>query len=366
MLNGPEKLAWTDALFKSFTYSEFSNLLLRLDEDIGEFASPFKPVKQTVLDVVDAFSKRDREYELITAAIEWRPANPVLVRLASGKGAAAATPDDARLQRLITDTNALLNLSTWLEKAGKIQVCVCRIEIAAEGGGTIYGTGFLIAPDLLITNWHVVRGIVAKEDKDTSYTGAKASASDVTCRFDYKVFANGLKSKGTTFSLAPNWRVALSKNNPATREPQTDELDCAVIKLQEPAGSLPVGDRTRKANDGDPRNFIELPTQTDSRPEFKPEDPLFIVQHPSGEPIKLALDTSGIQSINGNRTRVRYSTNTEPGSSGSPCFDQNWNLIALHHSGDPNFVEGTAPTFNQGIPIDKIVSFLIAEKVISN
>ena len=363
MLTGPEKLEWTNALFKAFSYFEFSNLLLRLDENIGEFAAPFNPVKQTVLDVVDAFSKRDREYELIRAAIEWRPANADLIRLASRKGAAAA-PDDAHLQRLIKDTNAFLNLSTWLEKAGKIQVCVCRIEIAAQGGGTIFGTGFLIAPDLLMTNWHVVRGIVANEDNDTSYTGPRANASDVTCRFDYKVFANGLKSKGTKFSLAPNWRVALSKNNPATREPQTDELDCAVVKLQEPAGSLPVGDRTEKLNDGDPRGFIKLPAPTDPVPVFKAQDPVFIVQHPSGEPIKLALDTSGIQSTNSNGTRVRYTTNTEPGSSGSPCFDQNWNPIALHHSGDPNFVEGTTPTFNQGIPIDKIVSFLAHENVI--
>lgn len=363
MLTGPEKLAWTNALFKAFSYAEFSNLLLRLDEDIGEFASQFQTVKQNVLEVVDAFSKRDREYELITAAIEWRPANAELIRLASGKGVAAA-PDDANLERLIKDTNAFINLSTWLEKAGKIQVCVCRIEIAAQGGGTIFGTGFLIAPDLLMTNWHVVRGIVANEDKDESYDGPRANASAVTCLFDYKVFANGLKSKGTTFSLASNWRVALSKNNPPTREPEPDELDCAVIKLQEPAGSLPVGDRTEKLNDGDPRGFIKLPAPTDPAPVFKSQSPVFIVQHPSGDPIKLALDTAGIQSTNSNKTRVRYTTNTEPGSSGSPCFDQNWNPIALHHSGDPNFVEGTAPTFNQGIPIDKIVSFLAREKVI--
>lgn len=363
MLTGPERLEWTNALLKAFTYPEFSDLLLRLDLNIDEVAGRFNTVKETIGEAVGYLHRRNREHELIAAAVEWRPANPDLIRLASGKGAATA-PDDAHLQRLIKESNSLLNFATWLEKAGKVQVCVCRIEIAAQGGGTIFGTGFLIAPDLVMTNWHVVRGIVANEDKDNSYTGARANASDLTCLFDYKVFANGLKSKGTTFSLAPDWRVALSKNNPATRDPQIDELDCAVIKLQEPAGSLPVGDR-KKANDGDPRDFIKLSGATDAPPEFKPKTPVFIVQHPSGEPIKLALETSAVKSVNGNRTRVQYFTNTEPGSSGSPCFDQNWNLIALHHSGDPNFIEGTPPTFNQGIPIDTIVSFLVKEKVIS-
>ena len=42
-------------------------------------------------------------------------------------------------------------------------------------------------------------------------------------------------------------------------------------------------------------------------------------------------------SSNANNTRVRYRTNTEEGSSGAPCFDKDWELVALHHSGDPNY-----------------------------
>ena len=41
-------------------------------------------------------------------------------------------------------------------------------------------------------------------------------------------------------------------------------------------------------------------------------------QHPEGTPLKLALDTEAVISLNANNTRVLYSTNTEPGSSGSP------------------------------------------------
>src|SRR5262249_48368662 len=54
-----------------------------------------------------------------------------------------------------------------------------------------------------------------------------------------------------------------------------------------------------------------------------------------------------------NRTRVRYTTNTEMGSSGSPCFDAEWGLLALHHSGDTNYKRSAE--WNEGVPIDAIV-----------
>lgn len=357
MLSGPQILQWTDALFNAFSDEEFADLLLRLNDTIRKYSNPNRVSRQIVEDVVDAYQRRDEESNLIQAAIEARPASAVLLRMASEKQAAAAAPDDAHLQNLIRKTNSLLDLSLWLERAGKLQVCVCRIEIDTQGD-MIYGTGFLIAPDRLMTNWHVFRSVIAKEDKDTSYPGARASASDVICRFDYKVLENGAKSLGSKYSLAQDWRVALSPNNPRNREPGIDELDCAVVKLAQPVGSLPVGDAQGKRIKGDPRGFITLPSVTDKRHEFKPHTPLFMIQHPDAEPIKLALDTDAIELINANRTRVEYLTTSKPGSSGSPCFDQNWNLIALHHSGDPNFVEGTTPGPNQGIPIDTIVSFL--------
>jgi V8-like Glu-specific endopeptidase len=55
---------------------------------------------------------------------------------------------------------------------------------------------------------------------------------------------------------------------------------------------------------------------------------------------------------------VTYKTNTEAGSSGSPCFNANWDLVALHHSGDPNFDPGHKPTYNEGIPFSAIANLL--------
>ena len=77
-----------------------------------------------------------------------------------------------------------------------------------------------------------------------------------------------------------------------------------------------------------------------------------IAQHPDGKPLKLAVDTESVIGVNPMRTRVRYATSTEPGSSGSPVFDLVWNLVALHQLGDPAYDH--PPAYNQGVPIDLI------------
>ena len=67
--------------------------------------------------------------------------------------------------------------------------------------------------------------------------------------------------------------------------------------------------------------------------------------------MKLAMDTQAVIGRNVGDTRIRYRTNTDPGSSGSPCFTMDWDLVALHHYGDPKWQQ---PKFNQGVPIELI------------
>jgi hypothetical protein len=129
-------------------------------------------------------------------------------------------------------------------------------------------------------------------------------------------------------------------------------LDYALIRLDKPAGTEPVGG---KGEPSSRRGWLTLPKKTY---DFRPNTPLFIMEHPQGSPLQLALDTDGVIGVNQNGTRVFYRTNTMAGSSGSPCFDQNWNLIALHHSGDPNFDPAHKPTYNEGIPASAICALL--------
>ena len=56
--------------------------------------------------------------------------------------------------------------------------------------------------------------------------------------------------------------------------------------------------------------------------------------------------------------KLHYRTPTEPGSSGSPVFNDQWELIALHHAGraDMRKLNGLAGTYeaNEGISIHAI------------
>ena len=357
MLTGPEQLEWLTALSNAFSPAEFRELLLhRLNDRVDNYGEENATARARIGQVIDAYSRRGWEARLIAAAIEARPGNGELVRLASQKGAAAAPPQ-VQVERLVKDTNSFLEIVPWLEKAGAVQVCVCRIEIDVERGGRLFGTGFLIGPDLVVTNYHVIECVVANEDGDTSYKGPRATADKVDCRFDYKVLSNGARNIGVAYGLSKRWRVALSPNNPPGQEAGLSHLDVAVLRLDKPAGSLPVGATTAS---GDSRGQIALPA-VGIRHSFQPHTPLFMIQHPEGDPLKLALESDAIMSLRPDRSRVRYRTNSQPGSSGSPCFDENWNLVAVHHAGDPNYAR--AAEFNEGIPIDTVVDFLIGQGV---
>ena len=121
----------------------------------------------------------------------------------------------------------------------------------------------------------------------------------------------------------------------------------SLVRLARRLGDEPV---TPKGGLEAPRRgWLPIPT---AAPVFVAKMPLMIAQHPDGTPLKLAVDTESVIAVNAVGNRVRYATNTEAGSSGSPVFDFDWNLVALHHLGDPAYDH--PPTYNQGVPIDRI------------
>ena len=79
---------------------------------------------------------------------------------------------------------------------------------------------------------------------------------------------------------------------------------------------------------GAPRGWIALPK---AALPLEADGPILIVQHPRGMPMKLAMDTQAVIGINGNGTRIRYRTKTEPDSAGSPGFTMDWKSSAASH-----------------------------------
>ena len=214
----------------------------------------------------------------------------------------------------------------------KIGRQVCRVELAGEA----LGTGFLVGPDTVLTNWHVFEG--ARQAGKVGQLG---------CRFDYARLPDGQTEPGQLVLLDAAGGIDTSPYSPAEQTanpdnplPTLDQLDYALLRLASRVGEQQIG--------GAPRGWIKLPKAV---VPLAANSPILIVQHPEGTPMKLALDTQAVIGLNGNGTRIRYRTNTDPGSSGSPVFTMDWDIVALHHYGDPKW---QAPLFNQGVPIELI------------
>jgi len=254
----------------------------------------------------------------------------------------AGAPDNAfapGLQRNVRPHLSMADMGLWVARLSQIKQRVCRIEI----GGAAAGTGFLVGPDAVLTNWHVIEAAKNADRLDR-----------VRCRFDYVLKADASRDEGMIVRLhAADPCLDSSPYSPAEAGPTPDDpaptenqLDYALLRLETETG--------RDTMDGGRRGWIELP---DAAPLFDAGTPILIVQHPDGAPMKLAMDTQAIIGANANGTRLRYYTNTESGSSGSPCFTMDWDIVALHHFGDPAW---NNPKFNQGVPIDRIRNSIAA------
>ncbi len=223
---------------------------------------------------------------------------------------APAVPDEPDLEKRVFRAG-FSDIAQWRARLGQAERAVCRIEAPAWRA---LGTGFLVGPDLVMTNRHVVEAM------------ASQAAPPLVVRFDFKLSPDGTRLReGQTFGVARDWLVASSP---------VAQLDFAVLRLAEPAGLKPTGGTASAP----PRGWI-----TPRWRELEPDETIFVIQHPQGDTLKLASGRYDSREP----TRLRYRVDTEPGSSGSPCFTAQMELVALHRGS----AEGLA---NQGVPFDAI------------
>lgn len=355
-LSGQQQLKFTDALLDAFPNQASLAQMVRFRLDINLNAIAMgSSLRDIVFNLIEKAEADGWTTSLICAARESNPGNPILLAFSQQFGFASTPKRRHEIERLIRESNSYLDVTKWRTRLGEVEAQVCRIEINSNGG-TIYGTGFLIGPDIVMTNHHVVEAVIAGEQGRTDSRGYKARASNVILRFDYKKLSDGTTiNSGTVFGLAEKeWLIDQSPNSSLERMPRYDELDYALLRVDDAPGNHAIA--VEKAEPSAPtRGWIEIPQQPY---DFDPHTSLYIMQHPQGAPLKLVIDTDAIIGMNENRTRVTYKTNTEPGSSGSPSFNKDWELVSLHHSGDPNFDPDHKPEYNEGIPISAIMALL--------
>lgn len=309
------------AIVESFADYEELNLAteLYLGEHLSEIAPPAAMPVVAMKAIVWA-ETRGRLPELIDAARQSRPQNDKLLDFsrdaqaafaampaAAGNSSTGVATSRPALERVILKSVEFAHTVQWRANMAACERTVCRVESPVNQG---MGTGFLIAPDLLLTNYHVLKDFIETRNEWSS----------VACRFGYAADTTGKAvSQGEVYTLSDAPLVASSQID-------APNLDYAIVRLSASAGSDVI--------DGGPRGWL--------RPWPQPPtdgDPIFIIQHPKAAPLRV---TTGAH-VGADLARVRYQANTLDGSSGSPCFNANWKLVALH--------SGAGGSANVGVPI---------------
>jgi hypothetical protein len=297
-LTGRQWQDFTVALRSAFPRVSLLEMMARfgLDQNLADLVPDKPTLQEATFELVKWAQAEGRVDQLLFAARNQNPGNPELRLFAERLGLA---PNSAALESVYTPGTALVPVEEWRQRMSLRELCVCRIEIAGFGNGT----GSLVGPSFVLTNWHVLSEIFKE----------KRPASSIVCRFDYKVAGDGTLCKGVEYRLAQDWLVDASP---------VEDLDYALLKLSKSAGNDPVS------------NQQGSPSRGWLRPEahsFQTHEHLFIIQHPEATPLKLGVGKVG--KVSDNQKRICHDVDTEPGSSGSPCFTMDWTFVAFHQHG---------------------------------
>lgn len=199
-------------------------------------------------------------------------------------------------ERIIGLSNEL-QAASFLPRGARAARTVARICLRSNGRELPLGTGFLVSPRLLMTNHHVF--------PDVDFVRS--------CLVEFNA--------QVTVDNTPD-TVVRAEVDPETFFRAHEPLDFALVALAPVDGKVPPGEIF---------GWNRLSMQTG---KLVVGEMVNIVGHPSGRLKEIALRD--------NRVLVRlddflhYRTDTEPGNSGSPVFNDQWEVVALHHSGVPD------------------------------
>ena len=213
-------------------------------------------------------------------------------------------------------------LPAWFLEVGAANSrAVCLIQTSGTNyrgeRGAWSGTGFLISPNILLTNHHVLNSIRV--------------ALNAKVLFDFQANADGTDRETKSFAFDPT-RLFITS-------PVGDNgLDFTFVWI-EGQPSTQFGSVRLE------RNSFSIANE-----EFAN-----IISHPSGKQKAVTLQENKIKWQD--QLVVHYTSDTEPGSSGACVCNNEWKLIALHHaskaSNDTEF-----PTLNEGIKVSAIATLL--------
>jgi hypothetical protein len=201
-------------------------------------------------------------------------------------------PEHIRLEAIVgqDDTMWLSFLSRGLVAARAVGRLVC---VAAGQPPRPVGTGVLIGPGLLLTNNHVI--------PDATEAAAMA------VQFGYEYDDNGAERPADLCRFTPEKAF------------HTDEsLDFTVVAVEDLGGAPPAA------------RYGSVILIEATGKALKAEI-LNVVHHPQGDRKRVSIRENRM--VAEDDLWLRYTSDTREGSSGAPVFNDQWEMVALHHGG---------------------------------
>lgn len=220
--------------------------------------------------------------------------------------------------------------ASFLPEGATVRRAVAYVE-ASFGTVSTTGSGFMISPRLFITNQHVIPDANA--------------ALGATITFDRELDETGRPRPITSFTLDPDTFALFSDEA---------ELDYAVIA---------VGNRLSGQGSLEEFGYCPLSNAPDKHVVGMSAN---IVQHPLGQRKLISIRNNLL--VFRTETTLLYETDTQVGSSGSPVFNDDWEVVALHHYGEPflrkvdDDGKPVPAAVNEGIRISALVDDLIQRR----
>ncbi|MEU0031179.1 serine protease [Streptomyces sp. NPDC006335] len=240
---------------------------------------------------------------------------------------AEALDGSETLERIVGLT---MDLQPWsfLPRGVRAGSTVARISILRNGLEQPHATGFLVSPRLLLTNHHV-------------FPNAE-TAQLCFLEFNAQVTIDNARDTVIRYQLDSDTFFVADKH-----------LDYALVAVKPAADGRLPGEIF-----GWNRLIIE-------QGKIVVNDPVNVIGHPMGRLKEIAVrDNAVVQRL---EDFLHYRTDTEPGNSGSPVYNDQWEVVALHHQGVPNtdsqghILRKDGQPWRKGIDSDDTVDYVSNE-----